>query len=61
MSNLVDKKTLDSFAEYADKHGIYDKFHYLVSRLLLAKPADPFQFMIETLQKPSSKIHFFYL
>ena len=56
MSNLVEKKTLDAFAEYADRHGIYDKFQFLISRVLLSKPADPFSFMIATLQRPASKL-----
>jgi hypothetical protein len=54
MSHTYDKKTLELFADYADKHGIYDKFNYILSRVLLARPADPFQFMIDILQRPPS-------
>jgi hypothetical protein len=54
MADLVKKKTLESFADYADKHKIYEKFQYLVRRIVLAKPNDPIQFMIDALQKPKS-------
>ena len=54
MAHHYDKKTLELFAEYADRHGIYDKFNYVLSRVLLAKPADPYQFMIDVLQRPPS-------
>ena len=54
MSCQFDKKTLELFAEYADKHGIYDKLNYILNRVLLAKPADPVQFMIDLLQRPPS-------
>ena len=55
MSSFIEKKNLESFADYADRNSIFDKFQYLMSRVLLAKPADPYQFMIELLLKPKSK------
>lgn len=37
------------YAAYADKHSLFDLMHSLTSKLMVARPVDPFQFMIDFL------------
>ncbi|KAI8913478.1 hypothetical protein EDD86DRAFT_245114 [Gorgonomyces haynaldii] len=51
--SLLDDTKLEKFAAYAEKHGLYDLFQDLLSKMIVAMPSDPFQFMIDFLKKPS--------
>lgn len=46
-----------SFALYAEKHNLYDLYHDLISQLLIHKPADPIQFLVETLEKDNAHVN----
>ncbi|KAK6091986.1 hypothetical protein MT418_007520 [Batrachochytrium dendrobatidis] len=52
MSDLVDNDKLDSYAAYVDKHGLFDLFHNIITKITIEKPVEPFQFIIDRLQKP---------
>jgi hypothetical protein len=41
----------DSFSEYAEKHGLYDLFQRTVEKLVISRPVDPYQFMIDAFSK----------
>lgn len=51
MSNIIDPLKLEAFAAYAEKHGLYDMFQSVLSKLIIARPTDPFQFMIDHFSK----------
>ena len=55
MSDLVDNDKLDSYAAYVDKHGLFDLFHNIITKITIEKPVEPFQFIIDRLQKPFRK------
>jgi len=52
VKDLISKKRINGFAEYADKHDIFNIFHDLVQKLLTKQPMDPIEYMIEHLQHP---------
>uniref|UniRef100_A0A1I8HI63 RIIa domain-containing protein n=1 Tax=Macrostomum lignano TaxID=282301 RepID=A0A1I8HI63_9PLAT len=45
-----------TFALYAEKHNLFDLYHDLISQLLIHKPADPLQFLIESLEKDNARV-----
>ncbi|PAA93083.1 hypothetical protein BOX15_Mlig030341g2, partial [Macrostomum lignano] len=45
-----------TFALYAEKHNLFDLYHDLISQLLIHKPADPVQFLIESLEKDNARV-----
>lgn len=51
MTDLTDTGKNEKFAAYAEKHELFDLFQSSVSKLLIAKPADPYQFLIDTFSK----------
>ncbi|ORX45569.1 P-loop containing nucleoside triphosphate hydrolase protein [Piromyces finnis] len=52
MKDLISKKKINGFAEYADKHDIFNIFHDMLQKLLTKQPMDPIEYMIEHLQQP---------
>ncbi|KAL2913970.1 hypothetical protein HK105_206561 [Polyrhizophydium stewartii] len=52
MSDLVGADRTEALAAYADRHGLFDLLQRIVARLVVARPAEPFQFIIDQLQKP---------
>ena len=57
MSDLTETEKNETFTAYAEKHELYDLFHSTVSKLLISRPTDPYQFLIDAFSKPqSSKI-----
>ncbi|KAJ3312804.1 Adenylate kinase 8, partial [Blyttiomyces sp. JEL0837] len=52
MDILLEPAKFETFAAYADRHELFDLFERLLSRMLIERPADPLQWMIEALQKP---------
>ncbi|KAJ3273042.1 Adenylate kinase 8 [Terramyces sp. JEL0728] len=55
MKEIVTQEKLEAFANYADRHEIYDLFRDTVSALVISRPADPFQFMMDYFTKPPGK------
>ncbi|KAJ3325571.1 Adenylate kinase 8 [Boothiomyces sp. JEL0866] len=55
MKDIVTQEKLEAFANYADRHEIYDLFKDTVSALMVSRPADPFQFMMDYFTKPPGK------
>ncbi len=53
--NLVTDDQIESFANYAEKHDLFEKFHDAVSKLIICKPSDPYQFLIDYFAKPKGK------
>lgn len=43
-------KTSD-FQEYAEQHGLFSLFRYMLSDIVLDQPEDPIQWMINYLQR----------
>ena len=58
MDDLLDRNRAEAFASYADKHELFDLFESIVSRLLIERPEDVIQFIIDQLQKPKSMVRF---
>jgi adenylate kinase len=58
MSDLTDTGKNETFTEYAEKHELYDLFHSTVSKLLIARPTDPYQFLIDAFSKPKKSMIF---
>lgn len=54
MNDHLDPTKLASFASYADRYEIFDLFQDLLQKLVISKPADPIQFMIDQIKKPKS-------
>jgi len=54
VKDLISKKKINGFAEYADKHDIFNIFHDMVQKLLTKQPIDPIEYMIEHLQQPQA-------
>ncbi|KAJ3044659.1 Adenylate kinase 8, partial [Rhizophlyctis rosea] len=54
MEDLLDRNRAEAFASYADKHELFELFESIVSRLLIERPEDVIQFMIDQLQKPKT-------
>jgi len=52
VKDLISKKKINGFAEYADKHDIFNIFHDMIQKLLTKQPMDPIEYMIEYLQHP---------
>jgi len=52
VKDLISSKKINGFAEYADKHDIFNTFHDMIQKLLTRQPIDPIEFMIEHLQQP---------
>ena len=48
---LASDKT-EAFSAYADRHELFDMFENLISKLLIDRPVDPIQWMIDKLQEP---------
>ncbi|KAG1689283.1 hypothetical protein DVH05_002351 [Phytophthora capsici] len=44
-------EVLDAMRSYADGHQVQEMLHILLTRLLESQPLDPFEFLIQTLQK----------
>lgn len=44
-------EVLDAMRSYAEGHQVQEMLHILLTRLLEAQPLDPFEFLIQTLQK----------
>lgn len=53
MSDLTETGKNETFTAYAEKHDLYDLFHSTVSKLLIAKPVDPYQYLIDSFSKAS--------
>eukprot|EP00002_Diphylleia_rotans_P039739 TRINITY_DN928_c0_g1_i6.p1 TRINITY_DN928_c0_g1~~TRINITY_DN928_c0_g1_i6.p1 ORF type:complete len:474 (+),score=118.23 TRINITY_DN928_c0_g1_i6:245-1666(+) len=49
----MDAKFVDSAAEYADQHKLYDLFQGILKDLVVAQPSDPVDFIIKKLQQPN--------
>jgi hypothetical protein len=49
---LLSSSQLESISSYAEKHDIFSLFQYTLQRLLVEKPVDPLQFMMDLLLKP---------
>jgi len=41
------------FQLYAEEHGLFDLYHRMLQRLVIVKPEDPLQWMIDWLQRES--------
>lgn len=52
VKDLISNKKISGFAEYADKHDIFNIFHDMIQKLLTRQPIDPIEYMIEHLQQP---------
>ncbi|KAL7748354.1 hypothetical protein RI367_006315 [Sorochytrium milnesiophthora] len=52
MIERLSETQLQSFAQYADRHGIYDLFAQMLKRLVVEKPSDPLAWMEEFLLAP---------
>jgi len=61
VKDLILKKKINGFAEYADKHDIFNIFHNMVQKLLTKQPMDPIEYMIEHLQQPQGSFLSFFL
>ncbi len=55
MSHLVSDEQMEAFANYAEKHEIFEMFRDAISKLVIAKPSDPYQFLIDYFAKPRGK------
>lgn len=55
MSDLIDSNQLEEFANYSEKHSLFDLFSDAVSKLIIARPADPYGFLIDYFTKPRGK------
>ncbi|RKO92734.1 adenylate kinase-domain-containing protein [Blyttiomyces helicus] len=49
---LLGHERMEEFAAYADRHGIFNLLESIVARMLVEKPEDVMQFMMDALQKP---------
>ncbi|KAI9009519.1 adenylate kinase-domain-containing protein [Gaertneriomyces semiglobifer] len=54
MNELLARDRTESLAEYADRHELFDLFEGIVLRMVIERPDDVFQFMIDQLQKPKA-------
>ncbi|KAJ3015606.1 hypothetical protein HKX48_004467 [Thoreauomyces humboldtii] len=54
MNELLPHDGIDALAAYADKHELFDLFESITARMVIEKPDDAIQFMIEQLQKPET-------
>jgi adenylate kinase len=52
MNVIIDQDKLEGFASYADQHELFDLFEGLISRMVIERPQDPLQWMIDALQQP---------
>ncbi|KND05022.1 uncharacterized protein SPPG_00702 [Spizellomyces punctatus DAOM BR117] len=55
MNELLPKDRAASLASYADKHELFDLFQSITSRMVMDRPDDVIQFLIEQLQKPTAQ------
>jgi hypothetical protein len=55
MADLTDTGKNELFAAYAEKHEIFDMFQNAISKLLIARPSDPYQFLIDTISKSKER------
>jgi hypothetical protein len=55
MSHLVADEQMEAFANYAEKHDIFDMFRDCVAKLVIDKPSDPYQFLIDYFARPRRK------
>jgi len=44
------------FQLYAEEHGLFDLYHRMLQRLVIVKPDDPLQYMIDWLQRESDAV-----
>merc|ERR1712071_205219 len=44
------------FQLYAEEHGLFDLYHRMLQRLVIVKPEDPLQYMIDWLQRESDAV-----
>lgn len=51
MSDLTETGKNETFTVYAEKHDLYDLFHSTVSKLLISRPTDPYQYLIDAFSK----------
>ncbi|KAJ3195586.1 Adenylate kinase 8 [Irineochytrium annulatum] len=49
---ILDGDRVASFGSYADQHELFDMFERILARLLIERPTDPLQWMIDHLQQP---------
>ncbi|TPX54498.1 adenylate kinase [Powellomyces hirtus] len=54
MNELLPRDGVEALAAYADKHELFDLFESITARMVIEKPDDVIQFMIEQLQKPET-------
>ncbi|KAI9193068.1 adenylate kinase-domain-containing protein [Polychytrium aggregatum] len=52
MHDLVTAERMQEFAAYADRHELFELFEHLVSKMLIERPSDIHQFLIENIPKP---------
>ncbi|KAI9103257.1 adenylate kinase-domain-containing protein [Phlyctochytrium arcticum] len=55
MNELLPRDRAETLGTYADNHELFDLFQSIVSRMIIEKPDDVIQFMIEQLQKPNAQ------
>lgn len=53
--DLLTPPIQDAIASYVDEHDIFSLFQNMMQRILLQKPVDPIQFMVDFLQKPEGE------
>ncbi|KAI8819667.1 adenylate kinase-domain-containing protein [Fimicolochytrium jonesii] len=51
MNDLLPTDNIQALASYADRHELFDLFEGIIGRMVIDKPDDAIQFMIEQLQK----------
>ena len=49
-----------SCEEYIEKEKLYEMFEDMMKQLIVHRPEDPVQFLIDKLQKPESKLSFLF-
>jgi hypothetical protein len=56
MSDLLDSNQLEEFSNYSEKHSLFDLFSDAVSKVIIARPADPYGFLIDYFTKPRGSL-----
>ncbi|KAJ3158060.1 hypothetical protein HDU89_000443 [Geranomyces variabilis] len=54
MNELLSRDNIEELAAYADKHELFDLFETITARMVIERPDDVIQFLIEQLQKPET-------
>jgi hypothetical protein len=68
MSELIEKTKLEAFASYgcafcltlADKHDLFDLFRTMTTKMLMDKPTDIFQYMMDFLKSTERKLFLYF-